>query len=319
MNRTLSRTGKSRADHVEIGARHAGQRIDNFLAGHLKGVPRSHLYRILRSGEVRVNSGRIKPAYRLATGDRVRIPPLRLPAVHEPPPAPAASIGQLEAAVLLEDDALIVLDKPAGLAVHGGSGLDYGIIEILRQARPHAPVLELAHRLDRDTSGCLLIAKTREMLNRLHRLLREGGVEKHYLALVAGRWRGGARNVSAALTYDLQSGGRRETRIDTAGKAARSRFKPLQRYRQATLMDVRIDTGRTHQIRVHAVHLGHPVAGDGKYGDFAFNRELRARGLRRLFLHASRLDFVLPDSGCPYHIEAPLAEDLVEVLAQLVE
>ncbi|MBA2492443.1 MAG: RluA family pseudouridine synthase [Gammaproteobacteria bacterium] len=291
----------------------AGQRIDNFLLRCLKGVPRSYVYRILRSGEVRVNKGRIKPTYRLAADDRIRIPPVRS-GNRTPVAAPAALCERLETAILLEDEDLIALDKPSGLAVHGGGGVDYGVIEILRQARPHAPQLELVHRLDRGTSGCLLLAKSRSMLNALHRLLHDGGIDKHYLALVQGRWAGGARRVTAALER-LPEHSRVTT--DAHGKHAVSLFMPVARFGNSSLMDVSALSGRTHQIRVHAAHLGQPIAGDDRYGDHGFNREMRARGLRRLFLHASRLDFRIPNSGKRYSIEAPLEPRLQQVVENL--
>lgn len=303
---------------VEVGGEDAGQRLDNFLLRQLKGAPRSLVYRLLRTGQVRVDGGRARPDRRLVAGERVRIPPVRTGAAQRPPrPVPPELSARLEAAVILEDEALIALNKPAGLAVHGGSGLSFGLIEALRAARPQQPFLELVHRLDRDTSGCLLVAKRRATLNALHALLREGGVEKHYLALLAGRWRGGARRVDEALARSGHGGARRRVEVSRAGKAAESLFTPLARYAEATLVDVRIDTGRTHQIRVHAAHLGHPVLGDRKYGDFALNRRFKAMGLGRMFLHAARLEFRLPDGGRHYRIEAPLEAGLSALLDTL--
>lgn len=299
--------------HVEVDREQAGQRIDNFLTRYLKGVPRSHVYRILRNGEVRVNKGRVKPSYRLAVDDRIRIPPVRSGDSAEAwAPGPVRS--RLEAAILLEDDDLIVLNKPAGLAVHGGSGLHYGVIEVLRQIRPHAPTLELAHRLDRDTSGCLLIAKSRRMLSALHGLLRTGEIEKQYIALIAGVWQGGMREVVAPVARQR---GLETMTVREGGKQAHSLFKPLTRFEQSTLMEVRIRTGRTHQIRAHAAHLGYPIVGDDKYGDIAFNRLMHERGLRRLFLHAARLMFRIPESGRKYCVEAPLDSHLRRVLENL--
>jgi 23S rRNA pseudouridine955/2504/2580 synthase len=299
---------------VRVNPEQAGQRIDNFLITYLKGVPRSHVYRILRSGEVRVNKGRVKPSYRLLRNDEIRIPPLRirrLAALAIPDHVPAV----LEEAVLLEDDDLIVLNKPASIAVHGGSGLTFGVIEALRQARPHAPILELVHRLDRDTSGCLLIAKSRTALGELHALLRTGGLSKHYTALLAHPWQGGARAVSAPVARGGKIGGI----VHAEGKQAKSLFRPLRRFEQATLMEVRIATGRMHQIRLHAAHIGHPVAGDKRYGDPEFNRHMRACGLRRLFLHAARLSFQMPRSGRRYIVQAPLDSSLRKVLSKLAE
>jgi 23S rRNA pseudouridine955/2504/2580 synthase len=301
------------ATHVGVSKAQAGQRIDNFLTRYLKRVPRSHVYRILSSGEVRVNKGRVKPSYRLEPDDRVRIPPVRTGA-RALIAVPEATLARLEASVLLEDEDLIVLNKPAGLAVHSGSGLDYGIIEALRQARPHAPMLELVHRLDRNTSGCLLIAKSRGILSSLHALLREGKADKRYIALLAGSWTGNARTVTAPLARLAAS---EQVVVRTDGKEAQSVFTPLTRFKQSTLVEVRIDTGRMHQIRVHAAHLGIPVAGDARYGDYAFNRALRARGLRRMFLHAVRLSFRMPQSGRRYSIVAPLDAQLQRLLTKL--
>lgn len=299
---------------VKVNTEQAGQRVDNFLITYLKGVPRSHVYRILRSGEVRVNKGRVKPSYRLLMNDEIRIPPvhtrkLAVPAIPDHVPA------VLEAAVLLEDDDLIVLNKPAGIAVHGGSGLTFGVIEALRRARPHAPILELVHRLDRDTSGCLLIAKSRTALGELHVLLRTGGLSKYYTALLAHPWQGGARAISAPVARGGKTGGI----VHVEGKQAKSLFRPLRRFERATLMEVRIATGRMHQIRLHAAHIGHPVAGDKRYGDTEFNHDIRACGLRRLFLHAARLSFQMPRSGRRYMVQAPLDLSLRKVLSKLAE
>lgn len=304
--------------HIQIRADQAGQRIDNFLMRHLKGVPRSHIYRILRSGQVRVNRCRVKPAHRIETGDRVRIPPLRSPAgsPHKAP-APAAVQERLRRRVLHEDADLMALNKPSGLAVHGGSGLGYGVIEVLRAARPDLSCLELVHRLDRETSGCLLLAKNRAALASLHALLREGAMEKRYLALVAGRWRGEERVLDSPLSRVRVGSQARRVRIDEAGKAARTVLRPRWRFAHCTLLEVALDTGRTHQIRVHAASIGHPLAGDDKYGDFGFNRQMRELGLRRLFLHAQRLRLRMPGSGRPYDLEAPLEPDLEQLLERL--
>lgn len=303
--------------HVEVGQQDAGQRLDNFLARHLKGVPRSRVYKMLRKGEVRVNRKRARADYRVEAGDEVRLPPVYQAAPGERPSVPPAVRERIEAAIVYEDDALLVVDKPAGLAVHGGSGLAFGLIEALREARPNQPFLELGHRLDRDTSGCLVIAKTRPALNAFHRQLREGGVEKHYLALVTGRWQGGTRRVDEALARTGRRGQERLVAIDEEGKDSVSHFTPVTRLARFTLMDVRIDTGRTHQIRVHAAHLGHPLAGDDKYGDFECNRELKRHGLKRLFLHAAHLRFRLPETGSNYDITTPLPPELQQVLDEL--
>ncbi len=299
--------------YVEISAAEAGQRIDNFLIGALKGVPRTHLYRLLRKGQVRVNGGRIKAAYRLSAGDRLRLPPLRV-AERDPASVPSAAQRALAGRVLHEDDELLVLDKPGGMSVHAGSGVDFGVIEALRAARP-GEMLELAHRLDRDTSGCLLLARSRTSLQGLHAALREGAVEKTYLALACGRWRGGERHVDAALRKGALSSGERMVRVAADGRAASSRFRPLERFADATLLRVAIDTGRTHQIRVHAAHLGHPLAGDDKYGQREANRRLRRLGLKRMFLHAWRLNFTL--GGRDYRLQAPLPAELEAVLERL--
>ncbi|WP_232225002.1 RluA family pseudouridine synthase [Acidihalobacter ferrooxydans] len=305
---------------VDIDETHAGQRLDNFLLGELKGVTRSLVYRIVRKGEVRVNKGRAKPTYRLVAGDRVRIPPLRLasPATGAKSVVPASMATALDTAVLYEDAELLVLDKPAGLAVHGGSGLRFGVIESLRELRPHTPFLELAHRLDRETSGVLVLAKSRGILVQLHALLREGGMHKEYLALLVGAWRGGSRTVDAPLARSARRGNERLVEVsEEQGAAAVSRFRPVRRWREHTLVAVDIGTGRTHQIRVHAASLGYPVVGDAKYGDFAANRGARDRGLKRQFLHAASLAFQVPDSGRKFRFEAPLPEDLQAYLDRL--
>ena len=301
---------------VEISADLAGQRIDNFLLNRLKGAPRSLIYRILRRGEVRVNKGRIRPGYRLQAGDMLRIPPVRL-AQRTPARPHQALLERLDAAILYEDSRILVVNKPAGVAVHGGSGVKYGIIEALRALRPTQPYLELVHRLDRDTSGCLLIAKKRSALRRLHELLRGTGIDKRYLALVKGRWQGGRRVVDAPLRKNVLRSGERQVRVDETGKAARSIFRPISVGEQASLVEVQLETGRTHQIRVHAASIGHPVAGDEKYGEARFNRQMRAAGLERLFLHARSLRFQLAEGELPIEVEAPLDDDLRRVLDKL--
>lgn len=300
---------------VEVDAGNAGQRIDNFLTARLKGVPKSHLYRVLRKGEVRVNRGRVRPDYRLQSGDVVRIPPLRT-AEREVVTPGQRTLAAVQASILYEDDALLVLDKPSGLAVHGGSGLSFGAIEALRALRPEAHFLELVHRLDRDTSGCLMIAKKRSALRTLHDALREGRVEKIYLALVRGRWSGGQR-VDVPLRKNVLQSGERVVRVDDEGKSAITLFEPVTLTSRASLMRVRLKTGRTHQIRVHAAHVGHPLAGDDKYGDAAFNQEMRERGLRRLFLHAASLRLQHPVTGEPLEVAAPLPPDLAAVVEGL--
>ncbi len=301
---------------VDISAEEAGQRIDNFLLRVLKGVPKSRVYRLLRKGEVRVNRSRAKPEYRLQSGDQVRIPPVRVSPDNPASPAPGA-ISRLARSIIYEDDRLLVLDKPAGMAVHGGSGLSFGVIEALRALRPDAPFLELVHRLDRDTSGCLLIAKRRSELRTLHELLRNGQVEKRYLLLALGDWRQGPFKIDAPLLKNLLQGGERVVHVDPAGKASRTRFRCLESYPGASLMEAQLDTGRTHQIRVHAAYAGHPLAGDPKYGDEAFNRRLREMGLKRLFLHAHYIAFEDASRHRSIEVSAPLAGDLRELIQQL--
>lgn len=302
---------------VEVDAEYAGQRIDNFLLARLKGVPRSLIYRILRKGEVRVNKGRIKPEYRIKLGDVVRIPPVKLPAAQEPPTPARAVLDTVEQGILYEDDRLLVLNKPSGLAVHGGSGIRYGAIEAIRILRPKAKRLELVHRLDRDTSGCLLITKRGSSLRSLHEQFRDNRVQKIYLALVKGRWQGGKRTIDAPLKKNIRQSGERMVKVDREGKEAISIFTPLAVTDTASLMQVELKTGRTHQIRVHAQHVDHQLAGDEKYGDEQFNRVMRDKGLKRLFLHAQRLCFEFPPEhkrGC---ISAPLDEALKKLLLDL--
>jgi 23S rRNA pseudouridine955/2504/2580 synthase len=302
---------------MTIDSSHDGQRIDNFLLAVLKGVPKSHIYRLLRKGQIRVNKGRIKPVYRLKSGDIVRIPPLHLPQAREEQRPPAGLCERLEHAVLFEDTELLVLNKPAGIAVHGGSGIPFGVIEILRFLRPDCPDLALVHRLDRNTSGCLLLAKQRTVLLQLHELLRNNGMSKHYTALLMGCWQGGAQAIDINVQKNRQLSGERMVQVDAEGQAARSLFSPQQNFSDCSLVDIRIDTGRMHQIRVHAAHLGHPVAGDDKYGDHDFNRLMRSRGLKRMFLHARRVEFTLPDRGRRFVIEAPMDDALQQVLVTL--
>jgi 23S rRNA pseudouridine955/2504/2580 synthase len=296
---------KARATLLEVGEEGIAQRIDNYLLRRLKGVPKSHVYRVLRSGEVRVNSARVKPDYRLQAGDRVRVPPIRVaqPSVK---PAPRA----LELPLVHEDAALLVIDKPSGVAVHGGSGVSYGVIESLRAARPEARYLALVHRLDRDTPGLLLVARKRSALVELHRMLREGEVDKTYVALVAGRWKGGARDLSERLHKYVTTGGERRVAVHGSGREALTRATPIASCDACSLLELKLMTGRTHQIRVHLAHAGHPVLGDDKYGDFELNRTLTKQGVRRLFLHAKQLALVHPLTRTPLRFEAPLPQDM---------
>jgi 23S rRNA pseudouridine955/2504/2580 synthase len=302
---------------VEIESSRGGQRIDNFLLTLFKGVPRSHVYRLLRTGQVRVNKGRIKPTYRLNPGDLVRIPPVSysesLPIRLDEPRRAA-----IEAAVIYEDGDVMILDKPAGMAVHGGSGLSFGLIEALKLMRPACPDISLVHRLDRFTSGCLLVAKNRALLPALQEQFRTDRVEKRYLTLVKGRWQGGPRTVTLSLHKGrLQSGERMVQVDDEEGKDAESRFIPVENHAHASLMQVALKTGRMHQIRVHAAGIGHPVAGDEKYGDPEFNRSMRDYGLKRIFLHAQSLGFDHPRTGQPMSLSAPLPDNLRQVLERL--
>ncbi|HUG76713.1 MAG TPA: RluA family pseudouridine synthase [Burkholderiales bacterium] len=300
---------KARATWLEVGEEGVAQRIDNFLLRRLKGVPKSHVYRVLRSGEVRVNSGRVKPDYRLRSGDRVRVPPIRTASRRAAAPRPR------EFPTVYEDAAMIVVDKPAGVAVHGGSGVSFGVIEALRASRPQAKFLELVHRLDRDTSGLLILAKKRAALVELHRMLREGEVEKVYLALVKGRWEGGGRELRESLHKYVTSAGERRVAVREGGKSAVTRVKALRIAERVSLLEVRLLTGRTHQIRVHLAHAGHPILGDDKYGDFALNRAWAKDGVSRLFLHAGSLALRHPLSGERLRLEAPLPRDMREFAA----
>jgi 23S rRNA pseudouridine955/2504/2580 synthase len=303
---------------VEVAPELAGQRIDNFLITYLKGVPKTLIYRILRKGEVRVNKGRIKPEYKLQAGDIVRVPPVRVPERDEPVPVAQGLLQRLEAAIVHEDKGLIVLNKPAGIAVHGGSGLSFGVIEAFRQLRPDAKELELVHRLDRDTSGLLMIAKKRSMLRHLHEQLRGDGVDKRYMALVRGNWPTAQKQVRAPLLKSNLRSGERMVEVNDEGKEALTLFKVLRRFGDfATMVEARPITGRTHQIRVHALHAGHCIAGDPKYGEEDFSREIRDLGGKRLFLHAYALTVPLPDGG-ELKLEAPVDEMWAKTVERLL-
>jgi len=306
----MNELSKARAIVLEVGEEAAAQRIDNFLLRRLKGVPKSHVYRVLRSGQVRVNSARVRPDYRLRAGDRVRIPPVRTAAGPRAAPAAAAAARARALPIVFEDAALLVIDKPAGVAVRGGSGVSVGAIETLRAARPAAKLLELAHRLDRDTSGLLVVAKKRSALVELHRMLREGEVSKIYVALVKGRWRGGVREIREPLHKFVSAGGERRVAVRAQGRAAVTRVRPLAVSTRVSLLELELLTGRTHQIRVHLAHAGHPVVGDDKYGDFAFNRDMAKQNVRRLCLHARRLALAHPLSREPLLLESPLPAEI---------
>jgi 23S rRNA pseudouridine955/2504/2580 synthase len=306
---------KESATWHEIGAESAGQRLDNYLTKLLKGVPKSHVYRILRSGEVRVNSRRAKPGYRVRAGDRLRLPPVRTAkraAVSAHPPG-----SRLGAEVLYEDEHLLVINKPSGVAVHGGSGISRGVVERLRSERPEGRFLELVHRLDRETSGVLLLAKRRSALTGLHRQLREGQVQKIYCVLVKGLWREARRSVRLPLHKYVSTSGERRVAVKDDGLSAHTVFRLERIWAGFSLLEAELKTGRTHQIRVHLAHLGFPVAGDEKYGDFALNKELARRGLKRMFLHALRTEISHPHSGAVLKLEAPLAPDLRAFLSTL--
>jgi len=314
MNRstgTAEGTRQTGVRKILIDDEQAGQRIDNFLRRQLPGLPKGRLYRILRRGEVRVNGGRVRAAYKLVSGDEVRIPPVR---INTGPDAPAAGkIADLERQVLFENKRLLVINKPSGLAVHGGSGVSHGVIELLRAARPELRDLSLVHRLDRETSGCLVLAKRRSALRELHQKFRDGTVAKNYLALVIGNWQLGEQLVDAPLLVEHRKNGERHVVVSGAGKPAQTKMRLSRTFGKYSLLQCQPLTGRTHQIRVHALHLDHPVAGDERYGDPEANAVARKLGLKRLFLHAQSISFP-DDSGNDLHFTAPLADDLERFL-----
>lgn len=287
--------------HLVVTPSHAGQRVDNFLLSMLCGVPKSRIYRIIRKGEVRVNKGRIDVSYKLVCGDTVRIPPVRFtPKSEKKPLPPHGKLAKLiENSILYQDDQLLIIDKPAGLAVHGGSGVSLGLIEVLRAMYPEAPFLELVHRLDRDTSGCIMIAKERSMLTHLHACLKAGKIQKTYFAIVQGKWRG-TKLVEAPLLKYLLRSGERMVKVDPEGKHAQTQIQVVESYEQATLIQAKPITGRTHQIRVHCAFMGHPIIGDPKYGDMKANQQAKEQGFERLFLHAHQLSIRLPYK--PYNL-----------------
>ena len=311
----MKELSKDSATWHEVEAEAAGQRVDNYLTKWLKGVPKSHIYRILRSGEVRINSRRIGPEYRIQAGDRLRLPPVR---TAKPTAAATAPPGpRLKADILYEDEALLVIDKPSGVAVHGGSGISRGVVEQLRAERPEARFLELVHRLDRETSGVLMLAKRRSALTELHRQLREGQVQKRYLVLVKGAWRDEKRSVKLPLQKYVLASGERRVSVGRDGQSAHTVFRLQRSWNDFSLLEAELKTGRTHQIRVHLAHLGYPVAGDDKYGDFPLNRQLAKQGLKRMFLHASRAVIAHPQSGAALTLDAPLPSGLKAFLAAL--
>ena len=299
---------------VKVDEDRDGQRIDNFLSGRLKGVPRSLIYRILRTGQVRINGRRAKPDVRLAAGDEVRIPPVRVAERDDPGRPASGQLRRIEDAIIHEDREFLVLDKPSGVASHGGSGISFGAIELLRAARPK-DTLELVHRLDRDTSGVLVFSRKRSALTALQAVIREGRATKHYMALLQGRLAQARITVREPLRKFVLQGGERMVRVDAEGKPSVSHLIQLQAFAEATLCEVAIETGRTHQIRVHAAHLGHAVAGDEKYGERTFNQRMRELGLKRLFLHAQRFEFSIGERN--YSFTAPLPADLRSVVDTL--
>ncbi len=318
-NRQQSPSGKTSVRMIKVPEDRAGQRLDNFLLGQLKGAPRSLVYKLVRSGQVRVNGGRAKAERKLEAGDEVRVPPVNLIEAGEKAPPPTSFLERMEQAIVFEDAKLLVINKPTGVASHGGSGISHGAIETMRALRPNLN-LELVHRLDRDTSGLLIMAKKRSALVELQALLREdhGGIQKRYLTLLAGRMPDGVMSVDAPLHVGLRQGGERHVQVNAIGKPSLSHFKVLERRGGQSYCEVRIETGRTHQIRVHAQHIGHPVAGDDKYGDPAVNKRFREQiGLKRLFLHAASLEFALDGGKTPYLLNAPLAPELIEAMDRL--
>lgn len=299
---------------LEITDANAGQRLDNFLISTLKGVPKTRIYRIVRKGEVRVNKGRVDVSYKLVEGDIVRIPPVRVAEQADEIILQPALKYSLERHIVFEDDGFIVLNKPSGFAVHGGSGINAGVIEALRQIRPQQKFLELVHRLDKETSGCLLIAKKRSVLKALHEMFRGDGMQKTYLALLAGRFARKQQTVDAPLLKNVSQGGERMVTVSQAGKAAETVFNRLKAFQDATLVHAAPKTGRTHQIRVHAAWLGHPIVGDDRYGEDEVNKAFKKRGYKRLFLHAEQLRFVHPVTGAALHFKAPLPDDLQRLI-----
>ncbi|WP_444941538.1 23S rRNA pseudouridine(955/2504/2580) synthase RluC [Microbulbifer sp. ZKSA004] len=296
----------------------AGQRIDNFLQARLKGVPRSRIYRILRKGEVRVNKGRIKAEYKLKAGDVVRVPPIRVAEQAEAPLAGESLRQLIQESILYDKHGLMVINKPSGLAVHGGSGVRLGLIEVLRQMFPQSPFIELVHRLDRDTSGAIMVARKRAVLQHVQSELRAGKIGKSYQALAVGKWPRGRRIVEAPLRKNTLKSGERMVSVHPEGKPSETRFKLIERFKAATLLSAEPVTGRTHQIRVHAQFVGCPLAGDNKYTSDEVNREFRGRGLKRLFLHSTSVRCSLPD-GSKVEVEAPLPAELSAVLNRLRE
>ncbi len=312
----MNNSGSNSVTHLVISDEEQGQRLDNFLIRHCKGVPKSHIYRILRSGEVRVNSGRVDATYRLVVGDNIRIPPIRI-AERPQNEVDEAAKQRVDLPIIFEDEALLIIDKPEGIAVHGGSGVSFGVIEALRRQRPQAKFLELAHRLDRETSGILLVGKKRLALTALHDMFREhgAGADKRYLVLVKGRWMNLTQHVKQPLFKYLTESGERRVRVDPEGKESHTVFRLLARWPDMSLLEAQLKTGRTHQIRVHLAHLGFPILGDEKYGDFALNKRLKPAGLKRMALHAWRMAFRHPITASPLECRAALPDGIASYIA----
>ena len=317
---TIEKVISSNVQFFTISDDEAGQRLDNFLLAKLKGVPKSLIYRIVRKGEVRVNKGRIKPEYKLQEDDVVRVPPVRVAEKNELPVSTKLNkVAELESQILYEDEVMLVINKPSGIAVHGGSGLSFGVIEALRALRPEARFLELVHRLDRDTSGILLVAKKRSALRNLHEQLRVKTVQKDYLALVRGQWQSHVKVVQAPLLKNELASGERIVKVSEQGKPSETRFAIEERYQNATLVKASPVTGRTHQIRVHTQYAGHPIALDDKYGDKEFDKYMQDLGLNRLFLHAFSIRFEHPKTGETLRFNAQLDEKMKTILKKLRE
>lgn len=308
---------KTKVQYVKVEAEYVDQRIDNFLVTRLKGLPKSRIYRILRKGEIRVNKKRVQPSYRLQEGDEIRIPPVQLDDKPALPKPGKSLVDLLKQRILYEDKNLFIINKPSGVPVHGGTNVGIGVIEVFRTMYPKLPHLELAHRLDMDTSGCLILVKKRSVLKEIHGLLREGEISKIYQALTMGHWKSSELRVEAALQKNFLASGERIVRVNKEGKASITQFKVIKSFQDADLVEATLLTGRTHQIRVHAQHRSHPIAGDDKYGDKTFSKKMREFGLKRLFLHARSLDFSLPSTGQHISVTAPLDDDLQEVLRSL--
>lgn len=313
----MQKQTKTSVHYIKITADYAGQRIDNYLVTHLKGVPKSRVYRILRKGEVRVNKKRIQPSYKLQEGDEVRVPPVTLDEKPATPTPGKSLVELLKQRILYEDKGLFIINKPSGIPVHGGTGVGIGIIEVLRSMYPKLPHLELAHRLDMDTSGCLVLAKKRGILKEVHELLRSGGVHKVYLALTMGHWKANELRVEASLKKNFLASGERIVRVDKEGKSSITQFAVEKSFKDADLVAATLLTGRTHQIRVHAQFRGHPIACDDKYGDKEFTKKMRSLGLKRLFLHAKKIEFTLPSTGQTISVNAPLDDDLQQCIDKM--